>query len=71
MILYTKRGEWRKGLAAVADEMTGELERSHRDATVPPLFPIGNAAIVGGMLMWHSAARMSSTTNHTVKNCGN
>lgn len=46
------RGKWREALAVVAGDMRRELEESHREAIVPPLFPIaGNAAIVGGMLM--------------------
>lgn len=46
------RGRWREALGVVAGEMRRELERSHREEIVPPLFPVaGNAAIVGGMLM--------------------
>ena len=45
------RGKWREMLAVVAGEMRRELERSRREAIVPPLFPVvGNAGIVGGML---------------------
>jgi hypothetical protein len=46
------RGKWREALGVVVGEMRRELERSHRDSIVPPIFPnTGNAAIVGGMLM--------------------
>jgi hypothetical protein len=44
-------GAWREMLGAISGGMRRELERSRRNAIVPPLFPVvGNAGIVGGML---------------------
>jgi hypothetical protein len=46
------RGRWRAMLDGTAGEIRREVERSRREALVPPLFPVvGNAGVVGGMLM--------------------
>jgi hypothetical protein len=45
------RGRWREFLALLAGEARSTLEQSHREAVVPPLFPVpGNAGIVARML---------------------